>query len=89
MIPPGFHFNTTYSFLIWVKVLVFSLYGRIIDCGNGPQSDIIIVSFSNQYSHIPFTEIFRGDEFQSTVEGVNSFPLDTWYHIAAVYDGHN
>lgn len=89
MIPPGFYLNTTYSFLIWVKVIAFSLYARIIDCGNGPQSDNIIFSFSNEYSHIPFTEIFWGNEFQSTVEGVNSFPIDTWYHIAAVYDGHN
>lgn len=58
MIPPGFYLNTTYSFLIWVKVIAFSLYARIIDCGNGPQSDNIIFSFSNEYSHIPFTEIF-------------------------------
>lgn len=31
-LPPGIYFGSQYSFLVWVKVIAFNNYSRVIDC---------------------------------------------------------
>jgi hypothetical protein len=61
-IPSGLDFNTSFSFLVWVKVLAFNPYSRVIDCGNGPNADNIIITLSlnNQTPQIPYSQIVKG-----------------------------
>ena len=91
ILPPGFYFNNSYSFLIWAKVLNFLPWSCIMDCGSGPGSDniLIVLSRTNAYSQIPYTQMFRGSISQNLVSAVNKLPTNTWFHLAVVYDGRN
>jgi hypothetical protein len=88
-IPSGLDFNTSFSFLVWVKVLAFNPYSRVIDCGNGPSADNIIVSLANGNTQKPYTMIYRGGGSGGYVTVPNNLPINAWFHLATVYDGQN
>lgn len=88
-LPPGYYFNSTFSFLAWVKVLAFNPYSRVIDCGNGPFSDNVIVILSSGTSKIPYTKMYRGSLAQNNAMSANALPTNTWFHLGTVYDGQN
>ena len=87
MIPPGIYFNSSYSILIWVKLLAYASFSRVIDCGNGQYSNNIIICLSDS-GNLPYTQIIQGSSFV-TIKASNSFQLNTWFHLAVVYDGQN
>ena len=89
ILPPGIYFYTTFSFLVWVKVFEFTAWSRIIDCGNGPNSDNILVSLSYVDYAIPYTQIYEQSSPQSIVMPTTNLTAHQWFHLASVYDGHN
>lgn len=89
VLPPSVYFYSTFSFLVWVKVLVFNPWSRIIDCGNGPDADNIIVVISYDTTQIPYTQIYQLANPQGLVNPPDPLTANTWYHLAVVYDGVN
>ena len=89
-LPPGFYFDTSFSFLVWIKVLNFTNWGRIIDFGNF-YSDNIILSYSFSDSHIPYIQIFRDFDYNDNFDvllGIDTISDSIWTHLAVVYDGN-
>lgn len=62
-----------------------------MDCGSGPGSEniLIVLSRTNAYNQIPYTQMFRGSIPQNLVSAVNKLPTNTWFHLTVVYDGRN
>ena len=87
IIPPGVYFSNTFSFLIWVKIIAYSSWARILDCGNAGPSDNIVIGFSEEENRIPHAEIYEGNSTQIILSAVSELLIDTWYHIAVVFDG--
>ena len=88
MLPPGIYFNNnSFSFLAWVKILSISYFSRVIDCGNGPAMDNFILGFAFGYSSNPYTiNYFKNTSFVSSPDPQ---PLNTWFHLASVFDGQS
>ena len=87
-LPPGFYFDTSFSFLVWIKVLNFTNWGRIIDLGNF-YSDNIILSYSFSDSHIPYIQIFRDFDYNDNFDvllGIDTVSDNIWTHLEVVYD---
>jgi hypothetical protein len=89
ILPPGIYFNNSFTFLVWVKILSFGSYARIIDCGNGPYSNNVVVSYSFGGSKVPYTQIFVQGDTTGTIEIYSDVSANTWFHLASVFDGHN
>ena len=89
MLPPGVYFSNSFSFLAWVKVFAFNPWSRVIDCGNGAPSDNFILSLSMSNQAKPYTAILRGNTTtgQAQLPAINPQPINTWFHLASVYDG--
>ena len=87
ILPPGIYFNNTFSFLVWSKILVFVPYSRIIDCGNGSNLDNFVVSFLYSSNFTLYTSIYRGSAVSQVVTITNKLPVNTWFHLAVIYDG--
>lgn len=91
ILPPGIYFNNSFSLLVWVKVLYSIAWARIIDCGNGQSSDnvAIVLSRSSPNDKIPYAQVFRDTVAQTRVFALNKRQINTWFHVAAVFDGQN
>ena len=87
VISGGLDFNFTFSFLVWVKAFNFASWSRVLDCGNGPNSNNIIIGLSNGNPNKPYTEIYLAYSQGGMVLAANSLQTNTWFHLAVVYDG--
>ena len=89
--PAGDYFpNNKFTITAWVNYVSFESNDLItlIDFGNPNQNDNIILSIvpvSNQMSAI----IFQNKIKSNMILSIASLSLNTWYHIAYVYDGAN
>lgn len=84
----GLDFNLTFTFLIWVKAFSFPSWGRILDCGNGPESDNIIAGLAtNAGPNKPYAQIYQKNLTDGLVITSKSLNINTWFHYAFVYDG--
>ena len=90
ILPPGIYFYTSFSFLVWVKVLSYVTFARLIDCGNGAPSDNVLISIADNTNFTrPYMKIFRNDTQTGFVLSPNALSNTTWTHLAFVYDGQN
>lgn len=91
ILPPGIYFNNSFSFLVWTKAFKFVVWSRFIDCGNGESNNNIVISLSrdNAFSQVPCVVVFNGSVAQPVVSAVNKLPINSWFHFAVVFDGHN
>ena len=87
ILPPAIYFYTRFSFLVWIKVFEFTAWSRIIDCGNGPNADNILVSLSYFDFAIPYSQIYESSSPQTIVIPSSNLTANSWFHLATVYDG--
>ncbi|MCZ7640524.1 MAG: LamG domain-containing protein [Verrucomicrobia bacterium] len=70
----------------WVFVREVRNWSRLIDFGNGPASDNVLLALSQGTSGRPRLEFYRGAS--TTGLTANSvLPLGQWVHLAATFDG--
>ena len=89
ILPTAIYFTNSFSFLAWVKVFAFNSWSRVIDCGNGAPSDNFVLSLSYSNQAKPYTSIIRGTSpsGQAEAKAINPQLINTWFHLASVYDG--
>ena len=68
----------------WVNPRSHALWQRIVDFGNGPQNNNIILAASMAYSGRPIFQVFSGSNPVISLEAPSAIPLNTWTHVAAV-----
>ncbi len=71
----------------WVNPRSHALWQRILDIGNGPYADNILLAASMGYSGRPVFQVYSGGAPIITLEAPGEIPLNTWTHVAAVLAG--
>jgi len=89
-VPGGIYFNTPeFSISVWIYPMNVSYWARIIDFGNGPSSDNILLTLSNGYSFQPNFFIFDGSNLIYSTESLQAVTFANWQLFTATYDGKN
>ena len=88
VVPPGVYFSTAYTISTWIMPVQVGVYARVLDFGNGQNSDNIVLVQSTSSSYMQPVLI----EFDSNVEFfrlilTQTLPLQSWYFLTATYDG--
>ncbi|MFN0135515.1 MAG: LamG-like jellyroll fold domain-containing protein, partial [Phycisphaerae bacterium] len=88
-VPDGAYFTgTAFTVEAWVRPDVHASSQRVIDFGNGPASNNIILAASTQTNGRPSATIYvGGNAFTLTAPGINAIPLKQWSHLAMTYNG--
>jgi len=87
-VPSGIYFDTPeFSISVWIFPQGVGTWSRIIDFGNGPNSDNIVFVLSNSASNMPEIDIFSGSNWIIEVTSSEAFTLNEWHFIVATYDG--
>ncbi len=68
----------------WVNPRSHALWQRIVDLGNGPQANNIILAASIGHSGRPLFQVYSGSNPVITLEAPSDIPLNTWTHVAGV-----
>lgn len=69
----------------WIYPRAFTDWARVMDFGNGPSSDNVLLTFTSGTNGYPRFDIYRGAGSQGITSSVPT-PLNTWTHIAIVYN---
>lgn len=85
--PAGVYFNGDYTISAWVKVGSVKNWARVIDFGNGPNSNNVILGASKTTSGNPFTTVYRGAIITEDIGGSQKLPLNEWVYLVATLQG--
>jgi len=90
-VPPGVYFSGDFTILAWVKEVSYMEGSRLIDFGNGPNSDNVIAAICDVHSEMPRPRIFVGANYNNASDHFPSavIKLNEWYHLAYVLNGTN
>lgn len=77
---PNVYFNGEYTYEVWLKKTANNNWSRVIDFGNGPGEDNVIIALSNSTSGNLSFHIYSSAATDSyTLE--QDIPLNEWIHI--------
>lgn len=85
-LPAGVWFNGDFTVESWVYINNYNYWSRLIDFGNGPGSDNVLVALSNGETGMPAFGI-RSDSTPSSVDPAYVLPKNQWTHIAVTLKG--
>jgi len=90
-VPPGVYFSGDFTILAWVKEVSYQGGARLLDFGNGLDSDNVIAAICDMDSEMPRPRIFVGIDYNSASDYFPSavLQLNEWYHLAYVLNGTN
>ena len=84
-VPPGVYFSGSFTVSAWVKVNSIRDMARIIDFGNGPESNNVYFGVSLSTSGKPFVGILpNGVRYIASSQALSNY---YWYHLTGIYDG--
>jgi len=78
----GVYFNGDFTIECWVYPTVFSNWSRIIDFGNGPNNNNVLLAYTYGTTGKPALHV-GGAEFSAST----AIPLNQWTHVAATLNG--
>jgi hypothetical protein len=85
-VPADVWFSGDFTIESWVYLKRGQPHSRIIDFGNGPGTDNVLLSISNDWNGKPY--LFVGDGTKGdAIVGPMNFPIERWAHIAATLEG--
>ena len=80
--------NNIFTIEAWVNPKSFVNVSRIIDIGNGPSSNNVILVLSGQTTGHPRFVAFNGTMPSIDISSSVALPLNTWSHIAITSGGY-
>ena len=88
-LPAGAYFGTGgFTIESWVYVREVRHWSRLVDFGNGPAADNMLLALSAGGTGRPSLHLYRGNSSAgSELTGSSSLPLKQWVHLAATFDG--
>jgi hypothetical protein len=88
-LPPDVYFNGgPFTILAWVNIVQAAIKSRLLDFGNGPNSDNVIFCILSGTSRQPYVSTFQGSSGSSKLLG-SAVSLNVWTHLAWVFDAKN
>jgi hypothetical protein len=81
-LPPGVYFSgTQLTIMAWVRVRNFRFYSRLIDFGNGPENENIVVALSDGSTGKPYLYLRSGINYLNGLS-TKTLNLNQWQHLA-------
>ena len=77
--------TSNFTFCAWVNLVSISQMSRIIDFGNGPGIDNIVIGWYSTSSRI-FAYFYNGGSVVFQMYSSYGLNLSTWYHFAFVFN---
>ena len=82
------YFNSSFTISVWVYPSRVGLNARVIDFGNGQNNDNVLLSFSDDYSLMPYFECFnQSSDSKIRTSSTITLASDKWSFLAATYNG--
>ena len=81
-VPNGVYFNGDFAINTWIKISAYNNWQRIIDFGNGPGNNSVLLASTYGTTGYPGFYV-SGSQFQSTVQ----LAYNTWYNVGATMSG--
>ena len=88
-VPSGVYFNSAFTITVWVFPSNVSFHSRIIDFGNGLDSDNIVLSLSYLNSLQPYFVILSGSNLVFAATSSQPITLNQWQLVVATFNGTN
>ena len=73
------------TIMAWIRYNSFNRWSRIVDMGNGPGADNILLANRGTNPHLHFSA--RNSNGNSNIQADNSLVIGEWQHVAATIDG--
>ncbi|MEN9675703.1 MAG: hypothetical protein RIS76_1599, partial [Verrucomicrobiota bacterium] len=91
-LPPGNYFGSgSFTIESWVNARSYANWSRLMDFGNGPGTNSVVVALTAGTTGNPnFTIYTPTSPFVGAISSSQLLPLNQWAHLAAIYDdtGH-
>ena len=84
--PAGVYFRGEHTVSVWVFMMAFSSWARIIDFGNGASNDNIFISPSSG-GNCPVTAVYSSSTCSGFLTSNIPLRLNTWTHLVHTYAG--
>ncbi len=90
-LPPRVYFNSSYSFLAWVKLKQITNWARILEVSNGAPNDNVIFGFNKEMTDGISNVVYDGPTLNSILDAASStiLTLNKWQHVAFVLNFPN
>lgn len=85
-VPEGVYFAGSLTISAWVYLRYENRMCRLIDFGNGPDKDNIVLALTSRQKH-PYFHILSGNN--KIVNYTHQLPLHEWTHLAVTLDAKN
>lgn len=80
-------FDSDLTIEVWVYPRSYNDWSRVLDFGNGPDADNVVLALSTGATGMPGFGVRIGDQYTS-VNSSEVLPLNTWSHLAVVLNGN-
>ncbi|MCM8786833.1 MAG: LamG domain-containing protein [Candidatus Omnitrophica bacterium] len=84
---PSMTFGGNVTISGWAYVYSHRNYQRLVDLGNGANSDNIVFMLSEAGSGKPNFDFYNGNSLVASITSPNAISLNKWYHLVGVVDG--
>lgn len=82
--PDGTWFTTSgFTISAWIRLDAVTNWSRVIDFGNGPAADNVLLAASRGTTGKPRFDVYNGSS-HTYVDSSVAIPIGTWTHLAAV-----
>ena len=88
-VPAGAWFSNQFTVESWVYVRSYSSWSRLFDFGNGAGDNNVLCALTDGTSGRPYFEVWNGGVRNGSILSPVTLPLNTWAHLAVVFDGTN
>ena len=84
-VPPGVYFSgQQFSLMVWLKVRSTKVNSRLIDFGNGPSNENIVLILSKESTGKPYLYLQSGLDY-SVLYAENALILNKWQHLTCIF----
>ena len=84
IVPSGVYFDSLgFTIAAWVYPQSVGSYSRILDFGNGPDTNNVVFSLSDDFSLKPYVYLY-GVNYDAS----KTLILNTWQHLAVTFDAN-
>jgi hypothetical protein len=89
-VPAGNYFNSpAFTISAWVYPQQVGLYARVIDFGDGPGPENVILAIATENATTPLVEIISLNNIVTKTVSTQSLVLNAWQFLTATFDGIN
>lgn len=84
-VSPGVYFNgSDFTVTAWIKPIQSGIWSRLIDFGNGPNTDNVFVAYIRGQLLTPFVSIYQSSAVTSSCSSSNKLNVNEWSHVSFV-----